>query len=135
MPVEIQDRAGKGFDGAYHADPRTVEGAGNGLCKFCASFVIEKDHCYVIISLGDKIELAFKGYSIVERRKGTVRSVCHTVFDLPVGDELRDGALPSLGLVINIPVTVPFERNGTERAGYEKSADVDKIELLARFVA
>ena len=68
------------------------------------------------------------------RRKGAVRSVCHTVFDLPVGDELRDGAPPSLGLIINIRVMVPFERSGTEGTGYEKSANVDKVELLARFV-
>ena len=68
------------------------------------------------------------------RRKGAVQSIGLTVSNLPVRDELRDGAFPSLGLVIKIPIAVPFKRNGTERAGYEKSANVDKIELLARFI-
>ena len=40
-------------------------------------------------------------------RKGSVRSLCYTVFDFPLGDKLLDGSPPSLGLVINIPVAVP----------------------------
>jgi len=31
-------------------------------------------------------------------------------------------------------VTVPLERNGTERAGDEESAEVDEIELPARLI-
>ena len=104
------------------------------MLKYCASLVIEKRHCYIVISLADKIELAFKGNPIMVRRKGAVRGVGLTVLYLPVGDELRDGALPSLGLVIKVPITVPLERNGTERAGDEKSDQVDKVELLARFI-
>lgn len=68
------------------------------------------------------------------RRKGAVRSLRHTGLDLPVGDELCNGTLPSPGLVVKVPITVPLERNGTERAGDEESAEVDEILLLARFI-
>jgi len=134
LPVKIEDWAGKGFDRAHRADLGAAEGTANALFEFCASLVIEKRHYYIIISSADKIELAFKGNPIMVRRKGAVRSVCHTVFDLPMGDELCDGVLSSPGLVVNVPITVPLERNGTERAGDEESAEVDKIELLARLI-
>lgn len=32
------------------------------------------------------------------------------------------------------PIAIPLERTGTERAGDEEGAEVDKIELLARFI-
>lgn len=131
--VKIQDRAGKGLDRAYHTDLGSTERTADTLFEFCASPGVEKRHCYVIISLADKIEFAFKGYPIMARRKCAVPGVGLTALNLPVGDKLRDGAPPSLGLVINVPVTVPFEGSGTKRAGYEKSTDVDKVELLARF--
>ena len=135
LTVKVHDRTAKGLDGAYHAHLRIVEWAGNGLFGFYASFVIEKGHCHVIISLPDKVELSFKGHPIVARRKGTVLSIGHTSFDLPVGDELCDGALSSPGLVVDISVTICPECDRTDRAGYEKGARVDKVELLTRFVA
>ena len=71
---------------------------------------------------------------MVAGRKGAVRGVGLTILDLPVGDELRDGALSSLGLIINIPITVPLERNGTKRTGDEINHNVDEAKLLARFI-
>ena len=112
----------------------TVEGTADALFEFCASLVIEKRHYYIIISFADKIELAFKGNSIMVRSKGAVRCVRHTALDLPVGNEVCDDALPTPGLAVKVPITVPFERNGTERSGDEESAEVDEIELLARFI-
>ena len=134
LPVKIEEWAGKGLDRAHRADPGTAEGTADALFEFCASLVIEKRHCYIVISFADKIEFAFKSNPIMVRRKGAVRSVGHTVLYLPVGDELGDGALSSLGLVVKVPITVPLERNGTERAGDEESAEVDEVELLARFI-
>ena len=134
LPVKVEDWFGKGPDRAHRADLGTAEGTADALFEFCASLVIEKRHYYIIISFADKIELAFKGNSIMARRKGAVRSVRHTVPDLPLGNELCDGALPSLGLVVNVPITVPLERNGAERAGDEESAEVDEVKLLARFI-
>lgn len=62
--------------------------------EFCTSLVIKKHHYDIVILLADEIELAFKGNPIMVRRKGAVRSVSHTILDLPVRDELCDGALP-----------------------------------------
>src|SRR4030042_4934009 len=134
LSVKIEDWAGKGLDRAHRADMGAAEGTVNALLEFCASLVIEKRHYYIIVSFADKIELAFKGNPIMLRRQGAVRSVHHTVLDLPVGDELCDGTLPSLGLVVNVPITIPLDSNGTERAGDEESAEVDEIELLARLI-
>ena len=134
LPVKIKDWAGKRLDRVYHADLGSVEGTADGLFKLCASLFIEERHRHIVKSLAHKIELAFKGYSIVASSKGAVQSVGFTVSNLPVRDELRDGAFPSLCLVIKITITVPLKGNVTERAGYEKSSNVDKIELLARFI-
>jgi hypothetical protein len=111
LPVKVRDRTAKGLDGAYHAHLRTFERAGNGLFKFHASLVIEKGHCYVIVSLAGKVKLSFKGYPIVSRREGTLLSIGHTALDLPARDELRDGALPTPGLVVDITITVRLEGN------------------------
>ncbi len=46
--------------------------------------VIEKRCYYIVISFADKIELAFKGNPIMVRRKGTVRSIRHTILDIPL---------------------------------------------------
>ena len=132
--VKIEDWAGKGLDRAHRADLGIAKGTADALFEFCASLVIEKRHYYIIISFADKIEFAFKGNSIMVRCEGAVRSVRHTVLDLPVRDELCDDALPSPGLVVNVPITIPLECNGAERASDEKSAKVDEIELLARVI-
>jgi len=95
------------------------------LCEFCASLVIKQRDYDIFIAFADKIEPAFQGNSIMARCQSAVRSVCHTGPDLPVGDELRDGALPSPGLLVKIPVPVPAGRKGTERAGDEECAEVD----------
>jgi hypothetical protein len=99
------------------------------LLEVCASLVIEKRHCYIIISFADKIELAFKSDPIIARRKGAVRGFHNTVLNLPVRDKLCNGALPSLGLVINVSEQVRLERNGiddrAERANDEECAEVD----------
>ena len=140
LSVNIENWFGKGPDRSYRADLGTAEGTADALFEFCASLVIEKRHYYIIISFADKIELAFKGKPIMVCRKGAVCSLRHTVLDLPVGDELCDGALPSLCMEVNVPITVPLERNGAdernsaERAGDEESAEVDEVELLARFL-
>ncbi len=89
---------------------------------------------YIIISLADKIELAFKSDPIMVRRKGAVRSVCHTVLDLPVGDELCNDSLSSLGQVVNVSIAVPLECKSTEGACGEESAEVDEIELPGRLI-
>ena len=134
LPVKIKDWAGKGLDRAHRPILGTAEGTADALFKCCASLVIEKRHCYIVVSLSDKIELALKGNSIMARRKGAVRGVGLTVLYLPVGDKLCDGAPPSLGLVVKVPITVPLERNGTERTDDEVSGQVDEVELLARFI-
>src|SRR4030042_4944463 len=77
LPVEIENWAGKGLDRAHRADLGTAEGTANALFEFCASFVIEKRHYYIIISFAAKLKLALKGNPIMVRRKGAVRSVCH----------------------------------------------------------
>jgi hypothetical protein len=71
------------------------------LClNFEQPLAIEKRHCYILISFVKTIDIAFKGNPIMVRRKGAVRWVSHTLFDLPVGVELCDGALPSTDLVV-----------------------------------
>ena len=92
------------------------------LFEYWASLVIEKRHRDIVKSLADKIELAFKGNSIMVRREGAVRRVGLAVLYRPVGDKPGDGALSSLGLVVNVPITVSLERNGTERTDEEKAA-------------
>ena len=77
-------KGGKGSDRAHRADLGTAEGTADALFEFCASFVIEKRHYYIIIAFADKIELAFKGNSIMVRRKGAVRSIRHTILDIPL---------------------------------------------------
>ena len=84
LPVKIEDWAGKGLDRAHRADQGAAERTANALFEFCASLVIEKRHYYIIISFADKIELAFKGNSIMVRRKGAVRSIRHTILDIPL---------------------------------------------------
>ena len=69
LPVKIGDRAAKGPDRAHRADLGTAEGTADALFEFCASLVIEKRHCYIIISFADKIELAFKRDPIMVRRR------------------------------------------------------------------
>ena len=68
------------------------------------------------------------------RRKGAVRRVGFTVPYVPVGDEPGDGALSSLGLVVNVPITVPFERNSAERTDEEEGDQVGEVELLTPFI-
>jgi hypothetical protein len=73
LPVETGDWAGKGLDRANRADLGTAEGTSDALFEFCASLVIEKRHCHILISFVKKIEIAFKGKPIMVRCKGTVR--------------------------------------------------------------
>jgi hypothetical protein len=105
LPVEIEDWFGKGRDRAHSADPGAAEGTADALFEFCASLVIEKRYDNIIVSLADKIEPVFECNPIMLRCKGAVRSVRHTVFYLPVGDEVCGSALPAPGLVVKVPIT------------------------------
>ena len=134
LPVKIKDWAGKRLDRTHGAGTGTIKGTADGLRNYCASLVIEKRHRYIVKSLADKIELAFKSNSIMVRREGAVRGVSLTVLYLPVGDKLGDGALSSLGLLVKVPITVPLERNSTKRTDDEESDQVGEVELLARFI-
>ncbi|MDP3261115.1 MAG: hypothetical protein Q8M34_11140, partial [Thermodesulfovibrionales bacterium] len=49
LPVKVEDWFGKGPDRAHRADLGTAEGTADALFEFCASFVIEKRHYYIII--------------------------------------------------------------------------------------
>jgi len=86
------------------------------------------------ISFADKIEFPLKGDSIVACCKRAVHGVGLAVPDLPVRDELHNGAMPPPGLVIKISITIRLERNGTKRAGDEINANIGKVELLARSI-
>jgi hypothetical protein len=97
LPVEMKDWAAKGLYCTHRADRGTAEGTTDALCEFCASLVIEKRHYYIIISPADKIELAFKCNPIMVRRKGAVRSVRHTAFDLPVYETSQKFNLVDIG--------------------------------------
>ena len=98
--VKIGERSGKGLCRAHRTDPGLAEGTADALLELCASLVIEKRHYYIVKKFADKIEPAFEGNPIMVRSESAVRSVCNTVLDLPVGIEVRDGTLPSPGLVV-----------------------------------
>jgi hypothetical protein len=134
LPVKIKEWAGKGLDRAHRASLGTVEGAADGLRIYCASLVIENRHRHIVISLFHKIEFAFKRNPIMGRCEGAVRSVGLTVLYRPAGNKLCDGAMPSLGLVVNVSITVPRERSAAEGANDEVSGEIDEMELLARFI-
>jgi hypothetical protein len=68
------------------------------------------------------------------RRESAVHSLGLTFLYLPVGDKLRDFALPTQALVVKISITVPLESNAAKRTGYKKNTDVHQIEVLARFI-
>ena len=79
LPVKIKDWAGEGLDRAHWPGTGTFEGTADALFKCWASLVIKKRHYYIIVSLFDKIEFAFKGSSIMVRREGAVRGIGLTV--------------------------------------------------------
>ena len=103
LPVKIKEWAGEGFDCAHRADTGTAEGTADALFESWTSLVIEKRHCYIVKSVIDKIELTFKGNSMMVCRKGAVRRVGLAVSYLPVRNKLSNGALSSLALVVKYP--------------------------------
>ena len=115
--VKVHERAGKRLRGAHCADVWMAQGAADVLFEHRASVVIEKRDGSVIVSLADKVELAFEGHSIMARCKRAIHGVSLAAFDLPAGDERCDGTASPLGLIIKIPVMIPSEGNGSERTG------------------